>query len=73
MSKLLQESIRNNVNKEAIITGKGIAMNKAITVIELLKRNWNSTTAGGTLNIVTELDCCKATDVWEPVTGDLDR
>ncbi|TPX39459.1 hypothetical protein SeMB42_g05875 [Synchytrium endobioticum] len=71
ISKLLQDSLCNQANKEVVISGKGIAMNKAITVVELLKRSWNS--HSGILNVSTELDSCKAADLWEPVTADLDR
>ncbi|TPX33387.1 hypothetical protein SmJEL517_g03744 [Synchytrium microbalum] len=51
---------------EVVVTAKGVAMNKAVTVVEMLKRTLN-------IIVVTEIDTCKATDVWESVSGDLDR
>lgn len=51
-----------------VIVGKGKAINKAVTVVEIAKRRLD-----GKVKQETDIYSVEATDVWDPVEEDLDR
>ncbi|KAI8820829.1 uncharacterized protein EV422DRAFT_65447 [Fimicolochytrium jonesii] len=73
INKLVENIIK--LHKEGkhttiIITGKGNAVNKAVTVAEIAKRK-----LGGDKSVSQHTDIYneEVTDVWDPIEGDLDR
>ncbi|KAL1920994.1 uncharacterized protein VTP21DRAFT_11629 [Calcarisporiella thermophila] len=61
---LLQEKKHTHL----ILSGKGKAINKTVTVTEIIKRRME-----GTLHQYTQIGSVNATDVWEPLEQNLDK
>ncbi|KAF7724252.1 hypothetical protein EC973_001208 [Apophysomyces ossiformis] len=55
---MLQEQKKNSI----VIVGKGITVNKAVTVVEIIKRRME-----GTLHQYTQLGSVTTVEQWEPV------
>ncbi|KAI7902959.1 uncharacterized protein BX663DRAFT_551821 [Cokeromyces recurvatus] len=62
--KLLQEEHKNHI----IVVGKGVNVNKAVTVVEMVKRKMQ-----GTLHQYTQIGSVSLVEQWDPVNNkDLD-
>ncbi|KAJ3128266.1 hypothetical protein HK098_004841 [Nowakowskiella sp. JEL0407] len=59
------ETLRNN---ELVISGKGRAINKTVSVAEIVKRNFN-----GQITQETEITSVQAIDTWDPIEENLDK
>ncbi|KAI7855525.1 DNA/RNA-binding protein alba-like protein [Circinella umbellata] len=54
---------------DIVIVGKGASINKAVTVVEIIKRKMK-----GTLHQYTQLGSVSSTDQWDPLEGkNMDR
>ncbi|KAJ3278855.1 hypothetical protein HK104_001968 [Borealophlyctis nickersoniae] len=66
---LLKDPNRSHIT----VYGTAKAINKAVTLAEILKRKAPAELGGRQLRQETEIGSVEAVDVWESVEGDLDR
>ncbi|KAI8379093.1 uncharacterized protein BYT42DRAFT_613430 [Radiomyces spectabilis] len=57
---MLKEQQKSNI----VIVGKGVSVNKAVSVVEIIKRRME-----GTLHQYTQLGSVKTVEKWDPVQG----